>query len=68
MDQAMRPDGLTRRRLLTRTVVALAAVAGLTALAQQKFFGKQITPTQLELPEDSIFTPRADQRRKILGE
>lgn len=67
MDQAIQPSGFTRRGFLAKALIGVAAAAGVTALAQQKFFGKQIAATPLVLPEDSIFMPRADQRRKVLG-
>lgn len=61
------PDGVSRRDFLKKAAVGAALAAGLGAALQKKVLGKPVAVEPLRLPEDSIFTPRADQRAKVTG-
>ncbi len=64
--KAIAADDVSRRDFLKKAAIGLAAAAGLSAAMQQKAFGTASVPP-IELPEDSIFSPRADQRSKVVG-
>ena len=61
-------EGVSRRDFLKRAAIGLAAAAGLSAALQKKVLGKPVAVEPLRLPEDSIFTPREDQRSKVTGQ
>ena len=61
------PDGISRRNFLKKAAIGAAVAAGLGATLQKKVLGKAVAVEPLRLPEDSIFTPRADQRVKVTG-
>lgn len=64
--KAIPADGVSRRDFLKKAAAVLAAAAGLSAAMQRKAFGTASVPP-IELPEDSIFSPRTDQRARITG-
>ena len=65
--KALPPPGVSRRDFLKKAVIGMAAAAGLGAALQKKVLGKLVAVQPLRLPEDSVFTPRADQRARITG-
>jgi len=64
--KAASPQGLSRRELLKRAAIGIAAAAGLGEALRRGTLGKPVAQP-LELPEDSIFMPRPDQRARVLG-
>ncbi len=69
MAEAAKAAGSTSRRsFLAKVLIGAAVVGGVTAAMQKKVFGKPVAVSPLRLPEDSIFAPRSDQARKILGQ
>ena len=61
-------NDLTRRDFLVKAVVGLGSAAGLGAVLGRVFSGRDSSLKRITLPEDSIFMPRADQRKRVLGE
>jgi len=69
MEYALPPRvGVTRRDFLVKAAVGLGAAAGLGAVLRRVGSGRAASPKAASLPEDSIFMPRADQRKRVLGE
>ena len=60
-------NGANRRDFLIKAAIGLAAAAGVGAVVRSRLLGKTRTVVPLELDEDSIFMPRADQRDRVLG-
>ena len=60
-------NGANRRDFLIKAAIGLAAAAGLGAVVRSRLLRKTRTVVPLELDEDSIFMPRADQRDRVLG-
>lgn len=60
--------GLSRRDFLWKAGLALAAAAGLGAVLRRLGQPSRQEIPPLELEEDSLFTPRADQRERVLGQ
>jgi len=68
MNEALeQKNGTNRRDFLFKAAVGLAAVVGLGAAARSRLFKGRASPFAVDLPEDSIFMPRADQRDRVLG-
>ena len=62
------PSPVTRRDFLMKAAAAVAGVAGLSLALQHRFTGTTaIGPKPLDIDEDSLFMPRADQRDRVLG-
>ena len=69
MAETIRSDNVvTRRSLFMKAAIGIAAAAGFTTLMQKRVLGKSVATPPIVLPKDSIFTPREDQRKKVLGE
>ena len=61
-------EGITRRKLLLIGAVGAAGAAGLAALLRRNSKdAAQATNPGLNLEEDSLFRPRADQADRVLG-
>ena len=57
-----RQNGMSRRDFLVKASLGLLAVAGVAAISGKLLGGNKRSAPRL--PEDSIFTPREDKRRK----
>lgn len=55
-------NGMSRRDFLVKASLGVLAVAGVAAIPGKLFGGSKRSAPRL--PEDSIFTPREDKRRK----
>ena len=55
-------SGVSRRDFLVKASLGLLAVAGVAAISGKLMGGSKLSAPRL--PEDSIFTPREDKRRK----
>ena len=60
-------SGANRRDFLVKAAIGLAAAVGLGAVVRSSLLRKSRTVVPLDLEEDSIFMPRADQRDRVLG-
>lgn len=65
--KALPADGVSRRDFLKKAAIGLAAATGLSAALGNKVLGKPVAVPAVNFPDDSIFAPRADQRRRVTG-